>query len=121
VTQILLVALGGALGAVARFLVGVLVARRLGLDWPWGTFFINVSGCFAIGLLLPLFGERHEAWRLLLPVGFVGAYTTFSTFEYETLRLIEAGAWKSVGSYVLGSNVAGFIAVALGAWLGRRI
>ena len=119
--QILLVALGGALGAVARLLVGALIARRLGVDWPWGTFFINVSGCFVIGIFLPALTERYEAWRYFLPIGFVGAYTTFSTFEYETLRLVESGAWKSAVSYVVGSNLAGFIAVLLGVWLGRKI
>jgi CrcB protein len=121
VVNVLLVALGGALGAIARFGVGALFAKRLGVAWPYGTFFINVTGCFIIGLFLPFLTDgKHDAWRYLLPVGFVGAYTTFSTYEYETLRLIEIGAWKSVASYVGLSNVIGLLAVWLGVALGKR-
>src|SRR5579883_1091518 len=94
---LLLVGLGGALGAIARFVVANLVAGWLGTAWPWGTFLINVSGCFAIGAFMTAVTERlvalPEAWRFLFPIGFVGAYTTFSTFEYETALLVERGAW----------------------------
>ena len=122
--NVLLVALGGALGAVTRFLVGALFARRFGVAWPYGTFFINVTGCFVIGLFLPILADRpgvHEAWKYLLPVGFVGAYTTFSTYEYETLRLVESGQLRLAGAYVLLSNVIGFAAVWIGVWLGRKV
>ena len=117
VTPVLRVALGGALGAVARFLVGTGFARRLGAGWPWGTLFINLTGCF----LIAVFAARltNPAWRYLLPVGFVGAYTTFSTYEYETLRLFQVGQPAAALAYVLASNVLGFGAAALGSWVAR--
>jgi len=122
-TALLLVGGGGFLGAIARHLVNVVLARRLGNAWPWATFAINLSGCFAIAFFLTLTSERyvvHERWRLLFPVGFVGAYTTFSTFEWETLQLVEEGAWLRALSYVLASTVAGFAAVWLAASIARR-
>jgi CrcB protein len=116
-TPVLLVALGGALGAVARLLVASVFARRFGTGWPWGTLFINLSGCF----LIAVFTARltSPALRYLLPVGFVGAYTTFSTYEYETARLIEVGQPGGAVAYVLFSNLAGFGAVLLGNWVAR--
>ena len=122
--NVLLVALGGALGALTRFAVGALFAKRIGVSWPYGTFFINVTGCFIIGLALPILADRpgvHEAWKYLFPIGFVGAYTTFSTFEYETLRLVETGAYRAAAFYLLLSNVVGFAAVWMGVTLGRKI
>ena len=114
---VLLVALGGALGAVTRLLVGMAFARRFGTAWPWGTLFINLSGCF----LIAVFAARlqSEALRYFLPIGFVGAYTTFSTFEFETLRLFEAGQAAAALAYVLTSNVLGFAAVLLGGWVAK--
>ena len=120
---LLLVGCGGFLGAIARYLVGTLIAGRLGTTWPFGTFVINVTGCFVIGFFLTLTSERivvHEAWRFLFPIGFVGAYTTFSTYGYETVRLMEAGAWARAFSYVALSTVVGFAAVFLSMWLARR-
>jgi CrcB protein len=83
-----------------------------------------VSGCFIIGLFLPYLADRpgiHESLKYLLPIGFVGAYTTFSTYEYETLRLVETGAYRLAVSYVMLSNLIGFAAVWLGVVIGRRI
>ncbi len=119
---ILLVAVGGALGAVARFLVSTAFAQKLGTGWPWGTLFINLSGCVLIALFLGAGSGRFAegGLRYLLPVGFVGAYTTFSTFEFETLQLIELGRLAGALLYVLASNLLGFAAVLLGAWIGRR-
>jgi CrcB protein len=122
--KILLVGTGGALGAIARHLVSTLFLGKLGPGWPWGTFVINVSGCFMIAFFLTLTTERvqiAEAWRYLFPVGFVGAYTTFSTFEYETMRLFQTGAWGRAVSYVLASNFVGYGAVVLGMWTVRRL
>jgi CrcB protein len=120
----LLVALGGALGSVARFLVGTGFARRLGTGWPWGTLFVNLSGCFLIALFLGAVSERYTdmnpAWRYLFPTGFVGAYTTFSTYEYETMRLWQLGQAGGALAYVAASNVLGFGAVLLGSWVGRK-
>ena len=123
-TAILLVALGGAAGAVARFLVGDAFSRRFGTGWPYGTLFINLTGCFAIALFLSAAVGRAElgpGWRYLFPVGFVGAYTTFSTYEYETHRLLQLGQAPGAIAYVAASNLLGFCAVIAGAWLGRRI
>ena len=119
----LLVALGGALGAVARVAVGSVFARRIGIAWPYGTLFINVTGCLAIGLFLAWSAGRElsPALRYFFPVGFVGAYTTFSTYEYETIALFGAGARSGAALYVLLSNGLGLAAGLLGIWLGRRI
>ena len=119
---ILLVAIGGAAGAVARYLVANAFAQRVGLQWPWGTLFINVGGCVLVSLFLGAGAERmaHSNLRYLLPVGFVGAYTTFSTYEYETMRLFQLGRAGGALAYMAASNVLGFAAVCAGAWLGRR-
>lgn len=121
---ILLVACGGAAGAVARFLVGDSFSRRFGTSWPYGTLFINVSGCFAIALFFSAAASRTQmpsGWRYLFPVGFVGAYTTFSTYGYEALRLIQLGQSAGAIAYLAASNVLGLCAVVAGDWLGRRI
>ena len=115
---ILLVALGGALGAVARHAVATAAAHRLGAGWPWGTLLINLSGCFLIALLAARL--TSENLRYLLPIGFVGAYTTFSTYGYETVRLIETGRTAAAAAYVLASNLLGLGAILLGSWVARR-
>ena len=119
---ILLVAAGGALGAVARYAVGNAVARQFGDGWPWGTLFINLSGCLLISLFLGAGSGRiaDSNLRYLLPIGFVGAYTTFSAYEYETMRLFELGRAGTAIAYVVASNVLGFVAVVTGAWFARR-
>ncbi len=109
---------GGFLGAVARYAVGGWMTRRLGLAFPYGTFVINISGCFLLGLLLAVLDARTtlpSSLRLLGPVGFVGAYTTFSTFEYETLRTTQEGHGGLAMLYVLLSVVLGYAA----AWAGQ--
>ncbi len=120
---LLLVGCGGFLGAIARYAVGVLVVKRLGAWWPWGTFLINLSGCFAIAFFLTLTTERYavpEGWRLLFPVGFVGAYTTFSSYEWEAFRFVQDGAWVRALGYLVASVVVGFGAVFLGVVVARR-
>ncbi len=102
---------------MARFVVASGFARRFGTGWPWGTLFINLSGCFLIAVLAARL--TSPAMRYLLPIGFVGAYTTFSTFEYETVRLFEAGQPGGAIAYVLLSNLVGFGAVLLGNWVAR--
>jgi CrcB protein len=111
------VALGGALGSVARFAVGLWIYERMGTRFPYGTFVINISGCFLIGFALTVLDDRMglpPQWRLAVPIGFVGAYTTFSTFEYETLRLAQHGQVVSGLLYILASVVLGYGAVWLG-------
>ena len=90
----LMVMFGGATGSLARYLVGAAIMNRVGSRFPWGTVLINVTGSFLLGLTMTLFTERldaHPNWRLLLVVGFLGGYTTFSSFEWETLGLVREG------------------------------
>jgi len=105
--NVLLVALGGAIGSAARYLVGAFVANRFGPDFPWGTFIVNVSGSFFIGVILSLV------------VGVMGGYTTFSTYSNETLQLVQGGEVGAAMFNALGQVVAGFIGVYLGVVLGR--
>lgn len=119
-----LIALGGAAGAVARFQIAAAIQSRLPSVFPWGTFVVNVTGCFVMGLAMALLTDRigvHENWRFLVPIGFIGAYTTFSTFELETFRAVVEGAWFAAGANVLGSVVAGYAALWLGIVLGRLV
>jgi CrcB protein len=121
---LVLVGLGGAAGAIARFVVGTLIVDRWGSAWPWSTFVINMSGCFFIAFFMTLTSERvvvAEGWRYLFPIGFVGAYTTFSTYEYETMRLMQTGASLRALGYVLSSTLVGLLAVFGAAWLARKL
>ncbi len=120
----LAVGAGGFLGAIARWLVALWVTSRLGAGWPYGTFLINITGCFAIGFFVTYTSERvavHEAYRLLFPVGFVGAYTTFSTYELELVRLVQAGAHGRAASYLVLSTLVGYAAVVAAQLLARRV
>ena len=119
-----LVALGGGIGSAVRYLVGGWFANRFGPGFPYGTFVINVSGSFIIGFFLAFAQERVSPgpyWRLFFAVGFVGGYTTFSTFEYESVRLFQDGELLLGGMYLVGSVAAGLIAaiggIALGSWV----
>ena len=120
----LLVALGGALGSVARFWVGGTLANRLGTRFPYGTFVINITACLIIGFSIEYLGERVElnpAWRYLIPIGFVGAYSTFSTFEWEIFSNLQLGAFLIAGLYLCLSVVLGLAAVWGGVLLARAI
>lgn len=119
----LLVALGGAFGAVARYLVGGWIAA-IDSVFPVGTLVINISGSFLLGFLYVLALERFlvsSEWRLVLATGFLGAYTTFSTFSYETLKLVEDGAILAATLNVSLSIVGGLLAVYLGTVTARLI
>lgn len=118
------VGLGGFLGANARYWLGVWIQSRWGSAFPWATFVINVSGSFLLGLCLGLVTERAAVpqapvLRLAVAVGFLGAYTTFSTFTYESLALMNAGSWLRAFANLFGSLAVGMAAVWLGAVLGR--
>ena len=118
------VAIGGALGAMARYWIGNLVAARFPTRFPLGTLIINVSGSFIVGFFLAVVSERvniHSNWKLAVAVGFVGAYTTFSTFEYETFRLLENGIITGGLINVLASLILGFVAVWGGIVAGRQL
>ncbi len=115
------VGLGGFLGAIARYLLGTYIGSRYGVRFPYGTFVINVSGSFFVGLVLALLARTTASpyWRYLIPIGFIGAFTTFSTFEYETLRAVQDGQAITGLLNVVLSVILGFIAVWAGAALGR--
>jgi CrcB protein len=112
----LLVAAGGAIGAALRYLLGGLIASRLGPDFPWGTFVVNISGCLLIGAVLGLVerGALPPEARLFLAVGVLGGYTTFSTFGYETVSLLEGGEILAAALNAFGQLALGLVAVYLG-------
>jgi CrcB protein len=116
----LLIALGGALGSIARYWVGSAIGSRMGTRFPYGTFVINMSACILIGFSVAYLGKRVElspAWRYLIPVGFIGAYSTFSTFEWETLFTVRSGAFAIAALYAVSSLILGLAAV----WCGMRL
>ena len=120
----LMVGIGGFIGAIARFWLGSYIGGRMGTRFPYGTFVINISGSFFIGLILTVLSERTHLspnWRYLVPIGFIGAYTTFSTFEYETLRTIQDGQFLIASLNVALSVLLGFAAVWGGVIAGRAI
>jgi fluoride exporter len=116
----LLIALGGAAGSIARYWVGSTIAGRIGARFPYGTFVINITACVIIGFALTFLGKRADlsaAWRYLIPVGFIGAYSTFSTYEWETLSTLRSGAFFLAALYAFGSLLLGLVAVWGGAVL----
>ncbi|HEX8302947.1 fluoride efflux transporter CrcB [Sphingomonas sp.] len=121
---LLLVMLGGALGAGARHLAGKAALTWWGPDFPWGTLAVNVLGGFLMGLLagsLARIGEDGEQMRLLLGVGVLGGFTTFSAFSLDVINLMERGDWLSALGYVLASVAGSVAALALGLGLTRTI
>ena len=111
------IALGGSLGSIARYWVGSTIASRLGTKFPYGTFVINITACVIIGFSLTYLNRRIElnpAWRFLVPIGFVGAYSTFSTYEWETLSTIRSGAFLEASLYAFSSLFLGLVAVWVG-------
>lgn len=123
--NLLLVAVGGALGSVARYLTGVAAGRTLGVKFPYGTLTANILGGLLMGILvgvLALRGDQHqERWRLLLAVGGLGGYTTFSSYSLEVARMVETKAWSQALAYSLGSVAASVGAVFLGLFLMRKV
>jgi CrcB protein len=117
-----MIALGGAVGAIARYQLAAMIQARIPAGFPLGTFAVNVTGCFVMGVATTLLTERlvvHPNWRFLIPIGFVGAYTTFSTFELETFMAINEGSWLIGTANVVGSMVAGYVALWAGIVLPR--
>jgi CrcB protein len=122
--KILVVAVGGSIGAVSRYLVSTWAAERFGAGFPYGTLIVNVVGCFIIGIFMTMTTERfiiNPYWRLLITVGFVGGLTTFSSFSYETFRLLE-DADMMMAFYNIALNLAlGFFATWLGIGAARLV
>lgn len=122
--QALLVALGSALGGLARWGIGLVAVSFFGSRFPWGTMLINVSGCLFLGWFGTLLGDRlwpsGEELRLLLIVGFTGAFTTFSTFQYETSTLLRTGDSILAMLYLFASIALGLLAVRFGMILAHN-
>jgi len=119
-----MVGLGGFAGAIARFWLGEYIGNRMGTRFPYGTFAINISGSFLIGLVVTVLAERthwNMSWRYLIPIGFIGAYTTFSTFELEAFESMRDGQILIAFLNVALSVAIGFIAVWLGVITGRTL
>jgi fluoride exporter len=114
---------GGALGVNARYWLGWVINRWVSHPFPWATFTINVSGSFAIGFLTTVLARwlPHQNVRLFVLVGFLGGYTTFSTFAFESLTLWERGEAGMSLTNLVGSVVAGVVAVGLGVGLARAV
>lgn len=118
------IGVAGFAGAVTRYQIEGWVSRVTGGSFPWGTLAVNASGCFLLGLIFTLLTERflpHPDLRSALTIGFLGAYTTFSTFAFESLRLGEDGAIALALVNIAGSVTAGVVAVWLGVTLGRTL
>jgi CrcB protein len=118
--RFLLVLLGGGVGSLARYMAGTAIAERFGSRFPVGTMAINVTGSFLIGLIMTIITERLPGdlnWRPLLVTGFLGGYTTFSSFEWETYT-----AMRHDGFWIGAANVVGSVALGYGAvWLGAAL
>ncbi len=120
-----LVMIGGALGAGLRYQVGRVAFLLLGPGFPWGTWFINLSGGFLMGLLIGLLARSlspaDESWRLLVGVGVLGGYTTFSTFSLEAALMIERGDWALALLYVASSAIGAILMLFAGLGLARML
>ena len=122
--NLLLVMIGGAVGAGARHLVNRASLLWLGPDYPWGTLAVNVAGGFAMGLLvgsLARIGQGGDQLRLILGVGVLGGFTTFSAFSLDAMGMIERGDWGSALGYILASVIGSIAALAIGLQLTRAV
>jgi CrcB protein len=115
--KLLVVAVGGSIGATARYVVSTWAAERFGAGFPYGTLIVNVVGCFIIGAFMVATTEKfiiNPYWRLLVTVGFVGGLTTFSSFSYETFQLMEGSGLTLVMYNIVSNIIFGFLATWLG-------
>lgn len=116
------IGIGGFLGANARYAFGRWIGLHLGITFPWGTGIVNVTGAFLIGIIFTLLTDRvvdDPMWRQLVIVGFLGGYTTFSSFTFESVTMMQDGRWMPALAYIVGSNALGLLACFAGIWLVR--
>lgn len=119
---ILWIGLGGFLGANARYWLGSLINRLLGTGFPWATGLVNITGALAIGIIATLFADRaidNESLRLFLIVGLLGGYTTFSSYTWEAVTMMQEDRWLAAIGYLVGSNVIGILACVAGVLIAR--
>jgi CrcB protein len=124
ISTIGVVALGGALGATTRYGVGVSAVHYLGHGYPWGTLIVNIVGSLFMGIMIGKFAQIEHIspeFKALLTTGFLGAFTTFSTFSFDFVTLWERGAMLQALCYMLGSVVFSILALALGLWIMRSV
>ena len=121
---ILLISLGAVLGANLRYWFGLWAGQRWGTQYPFATLFINLTGSLILGFFITVISQRFlvdPRWRVFFAVGFLGSYTTFSTYTYESIALLLAGNWSYGLFNLLGSAILGGLAVILGIILGRLV
>jgi CrcB protein len=120
---ILYIALGGALGATARYSLGLWIHSWAGSAFPWGPFVVNTIGSFLLGFILRYLEGTAATpeLRAMLTIGILGAFTTFSTFTYETVVLIQAGDWTRAALYSVGSLLLGLLAISGGLFLAAQV
>lgn len=124
VKTVLLISLGAVLGANLRYWFGVWVGQRLGAQFPYATLIINISGSLILGFFITVISQRFlvdPQWRIFFAIGFLGSFTTFSTYTYESVALLAAGNWLAGMTNLLGSAVLGGAAAVLGVLLGRLV
>ncbi len=120
--QVLLVAVFGALGCLARYFLSLKITQWFGNVFPYGILMVNVLGCFLIGFLAMLLIYKWQAdiiWRTAILVGFLGGFTTFSSFSFDAVQMLEHGAWLKAATYIMASVVLCLVATFLGIFLGR--
>lgn len=120
----LIISAGAILGANARYWLAIWAAQKWGVSFPFGTLIINLSGSLALGFFMTIATERFlldPRWRLLFTVGFLGAYTTFSTYTFESFNLLMSGQWLAGLSNLFGSTLLGVLAVGLGVLIGKLL
>lgn len=122
--KLVMLGLAGALGTLARYGASGLVQRLAGTSFPLGTFIVNVSGCLLFGLVFGLFEERiglPSEVRFILLTGFMGGYTTFSSYMFESVTLLQHGQWLAAGANIIGQTVAGVALTLAGLALGKML